>query len=124
MTLYKIKKFSEIDFVEVDPSSDEFKLPDGEMYHFSDHMCDFCWSGGTVLETSEGEKKYYCVICRNFLDWCEHKNDFLPPKGDMLRFLLPEKWSEEEKNQWYDDFKKRRLEQEKVRKRILDQGKE
>lgn len=124
MSVHEISRFSDIDFVNVDPMKDEFVLPGGEKYLFSDHMCDFCWSGGTVLETSAGKKKYYCVVCQNYLDWCEFENDILPPKGDKLRFLLPEEWSGENKNKWYEDFKKRRLEQEKVCKHILEHGNE
>ncbi len=124
MTTHKVKDFSDIDFVAIDPATDSFVLPGDETYYFSDHMCDDCWAGGTVLETRKGRKKYYCVLCNNFLSWNTFRNDFLPPTGDDLKFLLPREWSDEKKQQWFEEFKKRRLAQEKVRENILEHGKE
>ena len=124
MALYQIKNFSEIDFVNVDAVQDRFILPNGEVYRFSDHICHYCWSGGTVLETDEGEKKYHCLQCGNKLAWSEFINDFLEPKGDTLEFLIPEHWTEEEKQQWYQDYKERRLAEEKIREDMLRFGKE
>ncbi len=124
MALYQIKNFSEIDFVNVDAVQDRFILPSGEVYRFSDHICHYCWSGGTVLETDEGEKKYFCLQCGNKLAWSKFVNDFLEPKGDTLEFLIPEHWTNEEKQQWYEDYKERRLAEEKVREDILRFGRE
>jgi predicted DsbA family dithiol-disulfide isomerase len=124
MTIYKVKDFTEIDFVSVDPSCDKIILPDGAAYFFSDYMCDNCWTGGTVLETDKGKKKYYCVLCNHFLSRVTFRNDFLPPTGDEMKFLLPRDWSGEEKQKWYEEFKIRRLAQEKVREHILEHGKE
>ena len=125
MAIYKIKDFAEIDFLMVDATSDIFILPGGESYRFSEHMCDACWTGGTILESSENkEKKLYCVLCNEYLKKYSFKNDFLEPTGDILEFYLPERWSTETLETWYDSFKQRRLEQEKVRERILREGKE
>ncbi len=122
MAVYKIKDFSEIDFVKINPAEDVFVLPDGKEYQFSDHICDFCWAGGTVLESAGNEKKYVCTLCHNELTWHEIKNDFLPPTGDTLRFLLPESWSQERIKEWFEGYKERRLAQEEVRKDILENG--
>ena len=124
MAVYEIKDFSEIDFVSVNPAEDVFALPDGMRYVFSDHICDFCSSGGTVLETEGSEKAYFCVLCENELRWCEFANDFLPPTGDILKFLLPKKWTEQDLANWYQDYQEQRLTQETVRERILREGKE
>ncbi len=124
MAEYNIKDFSEIDFVNIDPSEDTFIFPDGTKYRFSDHMCDFCWSGGTVLESETEKDKYVCVICGNSLAWYEFENDFLQPTGDKMKFLLPEDWSGEEAAEWFQAYKERRLAQEKVRENILKFGKE
>ncbi len=124
MRLTKIKRFSDINPVETDPVHDKFVLPGGEIYFFSDHMCDNCWTAGTVLESDQEIHKYYCILCRNHLHPVTCKNDFLPPVGDDLTFFLPESWSKETQQQWYQEFKERRIAQEKVRERILQQGKE
>ena len=124
MSTVKINDFSEIDFVNIDAARDLFQLPNGQTYRFSDHICDNCWTGGTVLETLEHKKKYYCVLCRNHLDWFSFKNDFLPPVGDMLEFLLPRDWKEKDREKWYAEFKERRIAQEKIKDDILMQGKE
>ena len=78
MAVYKIKKFSEIDFVNIDVSRDEFILPDGKKYVFSEHTCDNCEAGGTVLETIKEPKRYVCVLCEHELAWRKFKNDFIP----------------------------------------------
>jgi hypothetical protein len=119
MSTVKIDNFSEIDFVNIDASQDLLQLPDGQIYRFSDHMCDNCWTDGTVLETLEQEKKYYCVLCKNNLTWISFKNDFLSPVGDMLEFLLPGDWKEEDREKWYAGFKERRIAQEKIKDDIL-----
>ncbi len=124
MATYNINKFSEIDFVNIDPMQDRFVMPNGEMFRFSDHMCHFCWSGGTVMETVEGNKKYQCIQCGYELEWEKFLNDFVPPTGDMLDFLLPKNWSREEKNKWFEEYKERRIEEEKIREDILTHGKE
>jgi hypothetical protein len=124
MTVHKINDFSEIDVVVVDAARDRFQLPDNRLYEFSDHMCDFCWTGGTVLESCGDEKKlYHCLFCHNHLQWYQVENDFIPPTGDKFQFLLPEGWSPEGLNRWYEKFKQRRLEQEKVKDQILEHGK-
>lgn len=123
MSEYHIGDFSEIDFVNIDASRDCFVLPGGEKYMFSDDMCDHCWTGGTVLEFEGKEKQYYCVLCQNKLKWVEILNDFLRPKGDKFKFLLPIQWSQNEIEKWYDQFKQRRLAEEQVRKQILEHGK-
>lgn len=124
MTTVKIYNFSEIDFVNIDASQDVLLLPDGQSFRFSDHMCDNCWTAGTVLETLEQQKKYYCLFCNNSLVWVSFKNDFLPPTGDMLEFLLPGSWKEGDREEWYTQFKERRITQEKIKDDILEQGKE
>jgi len=124
MSTIKIKNFSEIDFVNIDASQDVLLLPNGQTYHFSDHMCDNCWTGGTVLETREQEKKYYCVLCQNNLIRISFTNDFLPPLGDTLEFLLPGDWKKEDREKWYAEFKERRIAQEKIKADILERGTE
>lgn len=124
MADYHVKNLSEIDFVEVNPADDQFILPSGDTYCFSDHICDFCRSGGTVFEKVNGDKKYYCVLCQNQLMWRQFKNDFLPPTADTVNFLLPATWSAGKLNEWFEQYKERRLEQEKVREHILKYGKE
>jgi len=119
-----IKDFSEIDFVNIDASRDLFKLPDGRTFRFSNHMCDNCWTGGTVLETLVVPIEYYCVLCQNDLMPVSFENDFLPPTGDKLEFLLPSKWTKEEQEKWYNEFKERRLAQEKLKDNILRNGNE
>jgi hypothetical protein len=124
MTTHKIKDFSEIDVVEVDAARDAFLLPDGTLYRFSDHMCDFCWTGGTVLESGEdANKSFHCLLCHNSLRWYQVKNDFIQPTGDHFNFLLPDGWSQTELDDWYAHFKRRRLEQEKIKQHILVHGK-
>ncbi len=124
MSVHKVSNFSDIDFLVVNAAEDTIELSDGKKYQFSDHMCDFCWTGGTVVETIQGDEEYYCILCQNELKWVEFKNDFLPPEGDMLKFLLPASWQKEELDSWYSEFKERRLAQEEVRERILKDGKE
>ena len=123
LATYKIKNFSEIDFLTIDAARDIFVLPSGQSYCCSDHMCDACWTGGTVLESRDKPKKMYCVLCHHYLKKYTFKNDFLPPMGDSVEFYLPEDWSPETLNEWYDAFKIRRIEQEKVREKILNEGK-
>jgi hypothetical protein len=124
VAIFKIKDFSQIDFLTVDAAKDVFILPNGQSYQCSDRMCDLCWTGGTVLESKEKSKQMYCVLCQNYLKKYTFKNDFLPPTGDSLQFYLPEDWSSETLNQWYEAFKARRIEQEKVREHILSEGME
>jgi len=124
MSTVKIKNFSDIDVVNVDMSQDVFQLPDGQSFRFSDHQCDNCWTAGTVLETLEQQKQYYCLFCNNSLIWASFKNDFLPPIGDLLEFLLPASWNEKDRQEWYAQFKDRRLAQEKIKDDILEHGKE
>jgi len=124
VAIFHIKDFSEIDFVNINPTEDQFILPDGETYQFSDHICHSCWSGGTVLETIREEKKFVCILCREELSWHEFTNDFLPPVGDKLNYLLPKSWSRQELENWFSEYKERRLAEEKVKERILAQGKE
>lgn len=118
-----VKKFSEIDFLSIDPSNDRVILPTKEVYIFSDSMCDFCWTGGTVLESIGKPKNYHCILCENDLTWIQLKNDFLYPTGDAFRFLLPKSWSKAEVEKWYREFKEKRLAQEDVRQHILTHGK-
>lgn len=124
MQLLKIKDFSEIDFVKADPIRDQYQLPGGEIYRFSDEMCDNCGTGGTVLETGKGKKRFFCVMCRNYLRPVVFTNDFLPPTGDEFRFFLPVDWTEPLKQEWYNEYKERRIAQEKIREDILKFGKE
>jgi hypothetical protein len=124
MSIIKIKNFSEIDVVNIDASQDTFQLSDGTTFRFSDHMCDNCWTAGTVLETMEQQKRYHCLLCDNALVWVSFKNDFLPPTGDMLEFLLPVNWNEKDREGWYTQFKERRMAQEKIKADILEHGKE
>ncbi len=124
MAVYRVKNFEEIDFVAVNPSEDVFELENGKKYRFSDHICHNCWSGGTVLETVEGETDYFCLLCQNHLTWRKFENDFLPPTGDMLDFLLPVEWGEEELNEWWKEYKIKRLAEEEVKNQILASGKE
>ena len=49
-----VKKFSEIDFLSIDPSNDRVILPTKEVYIFSDSMCDFCWTGGQAAPGRSG----------------------------------------------------------------------
>ena len=87
MARYEINDFSEIDFLAVDAAVDVFILPDGESYRFSDHLCDACWTGGTVLESEPKKgKKLYCVLCKEYLKKYTFTNDFLPPTGDIPEF--------------------------------------
>ena len=120
---YYVKKFSEIDFLSIDPSNDRIILPTKEVDIFSDSMCDFCWTGGTVLESIEKSKNYYCILCENDLTRVHLKNDFLYPTGDTFKFLLPKFWSKTEIEKWYQQFKEKRLAQEDVRQHILTHGK-
>lgn len=76
------------------------------------------------METVEGNKKYQCIQCGYELEWEKFLNDFVPPTGDMLDFLLPKNWSREEKNKWFEEYKERRIEEEKIREDILTHGKE
>ena len=124
LATYKVKNFSEIDFLTIDATRDIFVLPNGQSYHCSDHMCDACWTAGTVLESKGKAKRLYCVLCDNYLKKYTFKNDFLPPKGDSLDFYLPQEWSSEILNEWYEAFKTGRIEQEKVKEQILNEGKE
>lgn len=124
MATHKVKDFSEIDFLTIDAARDNFVLPNGKSFYCSDHMCDDCWTGGTVLESKGKPKKMYCVLCQRFLKKYTFKNDFLPPVGDSIEFYLPEDWAPETLNEWYESFKNRRIEQEKVRSKILDEGSE
>lgn len=123
MARFKIKDFHEIDFVNVDVTNDTFEMPDGTVYRFSDSICHNCWAGGTVLESIDEEKKYICVMCGHELKWREFENDFLQPTGDTLDYLLPADWSDEQVQNWFDDYKERRLEEEKVKDRVLSFGK-
>jgi hypothetical protein len=120
----KIKSFEEIDFLTVNPAEDEFVLPGGDHFRFSDSMCDYCWTAGTVLESIKKSPDYFCIMCKNNLKPVFFRNDFLQPMGEEIRFLLPGHWSTEEKNNWYQAFKKRRIEQEVFLDHILKQGKE
>jgi len=122
LATHKVKNFSEIDFLTIDAARDIFVLPNGQSFYCSDHMCDACWTAGTVLESKGKPKKMYCVLCRNFLKRYTFKNDFLPPTGDSIEFYLPEEWATETLNEWYESFKNRRLEQEQVKNKILDEG--
>ena len=124
MATYKVKNFSEIDFLTIDAAKDNFILPNGQSYHCSDSMCDACWTAGTVLESKGKSKKFYCVLCHNYLKKYSFNNDFLQPTGDSLEFYLPREWSPETLNEWYEEFKKRRIEQEKVKEKILNEGRE
>ena len=124
MAKINIKSFSEIDFLTINASEDEFILPDGAHYRFSERMCDNCWTAGTVMELIDKNPVYHCVLCENDLEPIEFINDFLEPTGDTLRFLLPKKWSKNEKADWYQNFKERRIQQEEVRDHILKQGNE
>lgn len=123
MARYKVTDFSEIDFLNVDPGRDEFILPNGKTYAFSDHMCDFCWTAGIVMENESDKSEFYCLLCKKNLNWYEFKNDFLPPTGDMMRFLLPEKLSKKDAEKWFIEYKQRRLAQENIRTYILEHGK-
>jgi hypothetical protein len=121
--IYNINNFSEIDFVNIDIKVDRFILPDGKEYHFSDFECDYCNAGGTVLESLDEPKKYFCVLCNHELSWKSFINDFIPPTGDAFNFLLPQSWNQLELDEWFDQFKRSRLLQEEVRKKILVHGK-
>ncbi|MEJ2535843.1 MAG: hypothetical protein P8048_02085 [Calditrichia bacterium] len=123
MAEYQIKNFSGIDVLSIDPVKDKFILPNKKVYIFSDAMCDYCWTGGTVLENTGNEKEYYCILCENNLSRVKLKNDFLNPTGDIFTFLLPKSWSKAEIEEWYQEFKERRLAQEEVRQHILEHGK-
>ncbi len=123
MAEYYIKDFSEIDFLSIDPVKDKFIFPNKKAYIFSDAMCDYCWTGGTVLENTGKQKEYYCILCENNLSWVRLKNDFINPTGDTFKFLLPKSWSKAEIEKWYQEFKERRLAQEEVRQHILEHGK-
>jgi predicted DsbA family dithiol-disulfide isomerase len=123
MARYKVTDFSEIDFLNVDPGRDEFILPDGKIYAFSDHMCDFCWTAGIVMENRLDKSEFYCLLCKKKLNWYEFKNDFLTPTGDMMRFLLPEKLSRKNAEKWFREYKQSRLAQESIRTYILEHGK-
>jgi hypothetical protein len=120
----KVKSFSDIDFLTINASEDEIILPDGVQYRFSDRMCDNCWTAGTVMERIDKSPFYHCILCENELEPIEFINDFLEPPGDTLRFLLPKKWSASEKEDWYQNFKERRIQQEEVRNHILKEGNE
>ena len=124
MSKKQITSFSDIDFVSVDASQDEFVLPSGDVYRFSDHMCDSCWTAGTVLQSNQKKPHYFCVLCNNDLEFVKFTNDFLEPTGDKLQFLLPKKWADADRKAWYQDFKDRRLAQEEIRKNIMSDGKE
>jgi len=124
MAVYHIKRFSDIDFVNIDAAEDFFILPNGEKYQFSDNICHYCWSGGTVLKTVAENGKYVCIFCENQLDWHEFENDFLPPTGDTLKFLLPKSWDKKMFDHWFKEYKEGRLAEEKVRESILNYGKE
>ncbi|MFZ0390826.1 MAG: hypothetical protein WAN36_10250 [Calditrichia bacterium] len=119
MSEYEIKNFDEIDYVNINPAEDRFRLPDGSVYRFSDHQCDDCWTGGTVLESLDEPREYRCVMCKNNLEWREFRNDFLAPTGDTLKFLLPRNWSGEENEKWFQTYKERRLAQEEFREQML-----
>lgn len=123
MAEYHIEKFSEIDVLTVDPVKDKFILPNKKTYIFSDAMCDYCWTAGTVMQNTGEDKEYYCLLCKNNLSWVELKNDFLNPTGDIFKFLLPESWSKAEIEKWYQEYKERRVAQEEVRQHILKHGK-
>jgi hypothetical protein len=124
LATHRVKNFSEIDFLTIDALNDIFVLPNNQSYYCSDLMCDVCWTGGTVLESKGKPKKMYCVLCQRYLKKYVFINDFLEPTGDSIEFYLPGDWSPETLEEWYDSFKKRRIEQEQVRKQILDEGKE
>lgn len=124
MALKKINNFSEIEFETVDANADIFQLPDGQQFCFSEYVCHICWAGGTVLESLDSPKTYHCVLCGRELIWHEFENDFIEPLGDRLSFLLPVDFGETEKNNWYQEYRKSRSAQEKVRENILRFGKE
>jgi hypothetical protein len=123
MTNYKIKNFDEIDFVNIDALNDKFVLPNGKIFIISDYLCDLCDTPGTVLEVESKSKKYHCILCNNELIWFTFTNDFLLPMGDKLKFLLPKSWSGKILEDWFSDFKKRRLDQEKLKNFIKEHGK-
>jgi hypothetical protein len=120
----RVKSFSEIDFLAINAAEDEFILPDGAQYRFSDRMCDNCWTAGTVMEKTDKNPAYHCILCENDLEPIEFINDFLEPTGDTLCFLLPKKWLADAQEDWYQSFKQRRIQQEEVRNHILKQGNE
>jgi hypothetical protein len=123
MTEYKIKNFDEIDFVNIDVLNDKFVLPNGKVFIFSDYLCDLCDTPGTVLEGENKSGEYHCILCHNELNWYTFTNDFLPPLGDKLKFLLPKSWSGKTFEDWFSKFKMRRLDQEKLKNLIKEYGK-
>ena len=123
MAKHRIKDLSNIDFEQIDFARDEFILPGGKPFIFSDQMCDLCGTTGTVLESKDDQKEYWCLYCENELSWYKMKNDFLPSKGDEMSFLLPEHWSALDLGNWFKAYKERRLTQEEMRKYILENGK-
>ena len=124
MATHQVKNFSEIDFLTIDAARDIFLLPNGQSFYCSDHMCDACWTAGTVLESKGKSKQMFCVLCQHYLKKYNFINDFLPPTGDSIEFYLPQDWAPETLNEWFESFKNRRIEQEKVRNKILDEGSE
>ncbi|MCK5077418.1 MAG: hypothetical protein KAR38_13635 [Calditrichia bacterium] len=116
----KINNFDEISFDEIDPNDDEFLLPDGSIFKFSDHVCHVCWDGGTVAE-NKNDKSLYCMQCKKVLTWIniEYK---LPDEKEVNKdkFLLPKDWTEKEFENWKREFLKIRIGQIVVRENILN----
>ena len=124
MAEVQINSFADIDYDLVDVATDILVLPSGDKFRFSDQVCHNCWAGGTVVESVEGEKKhFYCLLCQNWLRWRQFTNDFIPPVGDQIKFLLPEKWNQSEISEWFAEYREARLAQENVKERILQFGK-
>ncbi len=114
-----ITDFNEIDFTEIDPEEDEFHLPDGSVYRFTENWCHVCWDGGTVLKKDNSEE-YLCLRCNNILQWREVTYRLSDEEEEEKeKFLLPGKWDNEELEIWKEKFIERRREEINVRNNIL-----
>lgn len=116
---FKLNSLQEIDWDEVFPAEDTI-IWKNEKWLFSDYTGHFSGAGGQVLETENEPKRYYDSQNNLELKFFVFDDSFLgnDSKGE-IEFLLPANWSDDQKNEWFEQYKIDRLAQEDVRREML-----
>ena len=115
---HKIKNISDIDWDLIFTGQD-ILIWQNRKWAFTELVGHFPDAGGPVIITISEPKKYFCLHSSLELEYFEFDGSFLDDSGENLEFLLPLQWSKKERNEWFGQYKKDRLAQEKTRDEML-----
>jgi hypothetical protein len=117
---HKINNIEDINWDDVFPAED-ILIWQGKKWSFSDFVGNFPGAGGPVIETVDTPKEYFCVHSMQKLEFFKFDSSFLgDDDAEDISFLLPSEWSEEERIEWFEQYKIDRLAQEEVRREMLN----